>query len=49
MSTPSQGSSARTLGTINPDDVKATVDEYAATHDAGLERRKENYQSFVTS
>jgi len=49
MSTPSQRSSARTLGTIPPDDVKATVDEYSAIHDAGLERRKENYQSFVTS
>jgi len=49
MSTPSQRSSARTLGTIAPDDVKATVDEYSAIHDAGLERRKENYQSFVTS
>ena len=49
MSTPSQRSSARTLGTIAPDDVKATVDEYSATYDAGLESRKENYKSFVTS
>ena len=40
-------SKARSLGDIAADDVKSTVDEYTDIYDAGLERRKEHYRSFV--
>ena len=40
-------SKARTLGDLSPDDVKSTVDGYTEIYDAGLERRKEHYRSFV--
>ncbi len=40
-------SKQRSLGDLAPDDVKSTVDGYTEIYDAGLERRKENYRSFV--
>ena len=40
-------SKQRTLGDLAPDDVKSTVDGYTEIYDAGLERRKEHYRSFV--
>lgn len=40
-------SKQRSLGGLAPDDVKSTVDGYTEIYDAGLERRKEHYRSFV--
>ncbi|MDE0342446.1 MAG: methyltransferase domain-containing protein [Deltaproteobacteria bacterium] len=40
-------SKPRSLADLAPDEVKSTVDGYTQIHDAGLERRKENYRSFV--
>ena len=40
-------SKARSLADLAPDEVKSTVDGYAEIYDAGLERRKEQYRSFV--
>ncbi len=45
-SSPTQ-SKQRSLGGLAPDDVKSTVDGYTEIYDAGLERRKEHYRSFV--
>ena len=48
MSRPSATrSKPRTLADLSPDEVKSTVDGYTQIHDAGLERRKEHYRSFV--
>ena len=48
MSRPSATrSKPRTLADLSPDEVKATVDGYTEIYDAGLERRKEHYRSFV--
>ena len=40
-------SKPRTLADLSPDEVKSTVDGYTEIYDAGLERRKEHYRSFV--
>ena len=40
-------SKPRTLADLAPDEVKSTVDGYTEIYDAGLERRKEEYRSFV--
>ena len=40
-------SKPRSLANLAPDDVKSTVDGYTDIYDAGLERRKEHYRSFV--
>ena len=41
-------SKARSLAGLAPDEVKSTVDGYTKIFDAGLERRKEHYRSFVS-
>ena len=40
-------SDARSLADLAPDEVKSVVDRYSGIHDAGVERRKERYRSFV--
>ena len=40
-------SNSRSLADLAPDEVKSVVDQYTGIHDAGLERRKERYRSFV--
>ena len=40
-----QGS--RSLANLAPDEVKSVVDGYTAIHNAGLESRKEHYQSLI--
>ena len=40
-------SKERSLGNLAPDEIKSTVDGYTEIYDAGLERRKEHYRSFV--
>ena len=48
MSRPSATrSKAHSLADLAPDEVKPTVDEYTEIYDAGPERRKEHYRSFV--
>ncbi len=37
----------RSLADLAPDEVKSVVDEYTGIHDAGLERRRAHYRSFV--
>jgi len=37
----------RLLADLAPDEVKSVVDQYTGIHDAGVERRKEHYRSFV--
>ena len=41
-------SKARSLAGLAPDEVKSTVDGYTEIFDAGQERRKEHYRSFVS-
>ena len=41
-------SASRSLAGLAPDEVKSVVHEYAEILDAGPERRKERYQSFVS-
>ena len=36
-----------TLANLSRDEVKSVVDQYTGIHDAGFERRKERYRSFV--
>ena len=45
--TSARRSNSRSLADLAPDEVKSTVDGYNAIYDAGLERRKEQYQSLV--
>ena len=45
--TPAKRSNPRSLADLAPDEVKSVVDGYTAIYDAGLERRKERYQSLV--
>ncbi len=45
--TPSKRSNSRSLADLAPDKVKSVVDGYNAIYDAGLESRKERYQSLV--
>ncbi|MCY4612337.1 MAG: methyltransferase domain-containing protein [Nitrospira sp.] len=45
--TPAKQSNSRSLADLAPDEVKSTVDGYTAIYDAGLESRKERYQSLV--
>lgn len=40
-------SNSRSLGDLASDEVKSVFDQYTGTHNAGLERRKEQYESFV--
>ena len=40
-------SNSRSLGDLASDEVKSVFDQYTGIHDAGLERRKEQYESFV--
>ena len=40
-------STPRSLADLAPDEVKSVVDEYTGIHDAGLERRRAHYRSFV--
>ena len=45
--TPVKRSNPRSLADLAPDEVKSVVDGYTAIYDAGLESRKERYQSLV--
>ena len=45
--TAGQQSNARSLSDLAPDEVRSVVDRYSGIHDAGLERRREHYRSFV--
>ena len=45
--TPAKQSNSRSLADLAPDEVKSVVDGYTAIYDAGLESRKERYQSLV--
>ena len=45
--TPAKQSNSRSLADLAPDKVKSVVDGYNAIYDAGLESRKERYQSLV--
>ena len=45
--TPAKRSNSRSLAGLAPDEVKSVVDGYTAIYDAGLESRKERYQSLV--
>ena len=45
--TPAKRSNSRSLADLAPDEVKSVVDGYTAIYDAGLESRKERYQSLV--
>ncbi len=38
---------ARSLADLAPDEVKSVVEQYSGIHDAGVERRRERYRSFV--
>ena len=40
-------SPSRSLGDLAPDEVKSVVEQYTSIHDAGVERRRESYRSFV--
>lgn len=44
---PAKRSNSRSLSDLAPDEVKSVVDGYTAIYDAGLESRKERYQSLV--
>ena len=44
---PANRASSRSLADLAPDEVKSTVDGYTGIYDAGPERRKEQYRSFV--
>ena len=45
--TPDKQSNSRSLADLAPDEVKSVVDGYTAIYDAGQDRRKERYRSFV--
>ena len=45
--TPAKRSNSRSLADLAPDEVKSVVDQYSGIYDAGLESRKERYQSLV--
>ena len=45
--TPAKRSNSRSLADLAPDQVKSVVDGYTAIYDAGLESRKERYESLV--
>ena len=44
---PAKRSNSRSLSDLAPEEVKSVVDGYTAIYDAGLESRKERYQSLV--
>ena len=45
--TSTKRSNPRSLADLHPEEVKTVVDGYTAIYDAGLEHRRERYQSFV--
>ena len=45
--TPAKRSNPGSLADLAPDEVKSVVDGYTAIYDAGLESRKERYQSLI--
>ena len=47
--TTARRSNSRSLADLAPDEIKSTVEGYAALHEADLERRKEDYRSLVNS
>ena len=44
---PAKQSNPRSLADLAPEEVKTVVDGYTAIYDAGLDHRRERYQSFV--